>query len=33
VGAQVNDSVAELLAGKSTPDKVVQAITTAAKQG
>ncbi len=33
VGQQVNDSVAELLAGKSTPEKVVQAITTAAKQG
>lgn len=33
VGQQVNDSVAELLAGKSSPDKVVQAITTAAKQG
>lgn len=32
VGQQVNDSVAELLAGKSSPDKVVQAITTAAKQ-
>jgi raffinose/stachyose/melibiose transport system substrate-binding protein len=33
VGQQVNDSVAELLAGKSTPEKVVQAITAAAKQG
>jgi raffinose/stachyose/melibiose transport system substrate-binding protein len=33
VGQQVNDSVAELLAGKSSPEKVVQAITTAAKQG
>jgi raffinose/stachyose/melibiose transport system substrate-binding protein len=33
VGQQVNDSVAELLAGKATPEKVVQAITTAAKQG
>jgi raffinose/stachyose/melibiose transport system substrate-binding protein len=33
VGQQVNDSVAELLAGKASPDQVVQAITTAAKQG
>ena len=33
VGQQVNDSVAELLAGKATPEQVVQAITTAAKQG
>ncbi len=33
VGQQVNDSVAELLAGKSSPEKVVQAITAAAKQG
>ncbi|AGZ41237.1 extracellular solute-binding protein [Actinoplanes friuliensis] len=33
VGQQVNDSVAELLAGKSSPDQVVQAVTTAAKQG
>ncbi|MFI5896100.1 extracellular solute-binding protein [Actinoplanes sp. NPDC051513] len=33
VGQQVNDSVAELLAGKSSPQQVVQAITTAAKQG
>ena len=33
VGQQVNDSVAELLAGKASPDQVVQAITVAAKQG
>ena len=33
VGAQVNDSVAELLAGKSSPEQVAKAITTAAKQG
>ncbi|GIF23654.1 ABC transporter substrate-binding protein [Paractinoplanes tereljensis] len=33
VGQQVNDSVAELLAGKTSPEKVAQAITTAAKQG
>jgi raffinose/stachyose/melibiose transport system substrate-binding protein len=33
VGQQVNDSVAELLAGKASPDQVVQAVTTAAKQG
>jgi raffinose/stachyose/melibiose transport system substrate-binding protein len=33
VGQQVNDSVAELLAGKATPERVAQAITTAAKQG
>jgi raffinose/stachyose/melibiose transport system substrate-binding protein len=33
VGQQVNDSVAELLAGKASPQKVVQDITTAAKQG
>jgi raffinose/stachyose/melibiose transport system substrate-binding protein len=33
VGQQVNDSVAELLAGKGSPQQVVQAITTAAKQG
>jgi raffinose/stachyose/melibiose transport system substrate-binding protein len=33
VGQQVNDSVAELLAGKSSPEKVAGAITTAAKQG
>jgi raffinose/stachyose/melibiose transport system substrate-binding protein len=33
VGQQVNDSVAELLAGKAKPEKVVEAITTAAKQG
>jgi raffinose/stachyose/melibiose transport system substrate-binding protein len=33
VGQQVNDSVAELLAGKSSPDQVVKAVTTAAKQG
>jgi raffinose/stachyose/melibiose transport system substrate-binding protein len=33
VGQQVNDSVAELLAGKATPEKVVEAITAAAKQG
>jgi len=33
VGQQVNDSVAELLAGKSSPEKVAKAITDAAKQG
>jgi raffinose/stachyose/melibiose transport system substrate-binding protein len=33
VGQQLNDSVAELLAGKTSPEQVVQAITTAAKQG
>lgn len=33
VGQQVNDSVAELLAGKTSPDQVVQAVTAAAKQG
>jgi raffinose/stachyose/melibiose transport system substrate-binding protein len=33
VGQQVNDSVAELLAGKASPEQVVQAVTTAAKQG
>jgi raffinose/stachyose/melibiose transport system substrate-binding protein len=33
VGQQVNDSVAELLAGKTSPEKVAEAITTAAKQG
>jgi raffinose/stachyose/melibiose transport system substrate-binding protein len=33
VGQQVNDSVAELLAGQATPEKVAAAITTAAKQG
>lgn len=33
VGQQLNDSVAELLAGKASPEQVVQAITTAAKQG
>jgi raffinose/stachyose/melibiose transport system substrate-binding protein len=33
VGQQVNDSVAELLAGKASPDAVAKAITTAAKQG
>ena len=33
VGQQVNDSVAELLAGKSSPEQVVKAVTTAAKQG
>ncbi|MDI6098881.1 extracellular solute-binding protein [Actinoplanes sp. NEAU-A12] len=33
VGQQVNDSVAELLAGKSSPQQVAQAITAAAKQG
>jgi raffinose/stachyose/melibiose transport system substrate-binding protein len=33
VGQQVNDSVAELLAGKASPEQVAQAITTAAKQG
>jgi raffinose/stachyose/melibiose transport system substrate-binding protein len=33
VGQQVNDSVAELLAGRTSPEKVVEAITTAAKQG
>ncbi|MEU4243633.1 extracellular solute-binding protein [Actinoplanes sp. NPDC026619] len=33
VGQQVNDSVAELLAGKASPEQVAKAITTAAKQG
>ncbi|WP_433729176.1 extracellular solute-binding protein [Actinoplanes sp. CA-051413] len=33
VGQQVNDSVAELLAGKSSPEQLVKAVTTAAKQG
>jgi raffinose/stachyose/melibiose transport system substrate-binding protein len=33
VGQQVNDSVAELLAGKASPEQVAQAITAAAKQG
>ena len=33
VGQQVNDSVAELLAGKASPEKLVEAVTTAAKQG
>ncbi|MDP9793275.1 raffinose/stachyose/melibiose transport system substrate-binding protein [Catenuloplanes nepalensis] len=33
VGQQVNDSVAELLAGKSSPEDVAEAITAAAKQG
>jgi raffinose/stachyose/melibiose transport system substrate-binding protein len=33
VGQQVNDSVAELLAGKASPEQVAEAITTAAKQG
>jgi raffinose/stachyose/melibiose transport system substrate-binding protein len=33
VGQQVNDSVAELLAGKASPEQVVQAVTAAAKQG
>jgi raffinose/stachyose/melibiose transport system substrate-binding protein len=33
VGQQLNDSVAELLAGKAAPEQVVQAITAAAKQG
>ncbi|MFI5843086.1 extracellular solute-binding protein [Catenuloplanes sp. NPDC051500] len=33
VGQQVNDSVAELLAGQATPEKVTEAITTVAKQG
>jgi raffinose/stachyose/melibiose transport system substrate-binding protein len=33
VGQQVNDSVAELLAGKATPEQVAEAITSAAKQG
>jgi len=33
VGQQVNDSVAELLAGKSSPEKVVEAVTAAAKRG
>jgi raffinose/stachyose/melibiose transport system substrate-binding protein len=33
VGQQVNDSVAELLAGKASPDQVVRAVTAAAKQG
>ncbi|MFI2270923.1 MULTISPECIES: extracellular solute-binding protein [Catenuloplanes] len=33
VGQQVNDSVAELLAGQASPEDVAAAITTAAKQG
>ncbi|HKS99841.1 MAG TPA: extracellular solute-binding protein [Rugosimonospora sp.] len=33
VGQQVNDSVAELMAGKASPDQVAKAITDAAKQG
>jgi raffinose/stachyose/melibiose transport system substrate-binding protein len=33
VGQQLNDSVAELLAGKASPEQLVQAITTAAKRG
>lgn len=33
IGQQVNDSVAELLGGKSSPEQVVKAITAAAKQG
>jgi raffinose/stachyose/melibiose transport system substrate-binding protein len=33
VGQQVNDSVAELMAGKASPEQVVKAITDAAKQG
>jgi raffinose/stachyose/melibiose transport system substrate-binding protein len=33
VGQQVNDSVAELLAGRTSPERLVQAVTTAAKQG
>jgi raffinose/stachyose/melibiose transport system substrate-binding protein len=33
VGQQVNDSVAELTAGKATPEQVAKAITDAAKQG
>jgi raffinose/stachyose/melibiose transport system substrate-binding protein len=33
VGQQVNDSVAELLAGRTSPEAVARAITTAAKQG
>jgi raffinose/stachyose/melibiose transport system substrate-binding protein len=33
VGQQVNDSVAELLAGKASPEQLVRAVTTAAKQG
>jgi raffinose/stachyose/melibiose transport system substrate-binding protein len=33
VGQQVNDSVAELLAGKSSPEQVAKSITAAAKQG
>ena len=33
VGQQVNDSAAELLAGKASPEQVVKAITDAAKQG
>jgi raffinose/stachyose/melibiose transport system substrate-binding protein len=33
VGAQLNDSVAELLAGRTSPAQVVRAITAAAKQG
>ncbi|MFJ2033331.1 extracellular solute-binding protein [Streptosporangium sp. NPDC087985] len=31
VGQEVNDSVAELIAGKKTPEQVVEAITTTAK--
>lgn len=33
VGQQVNDSVAELLAGKASPEQVARAITTAAERG
>ena len=33
VGQQVNDSVAQLLAGKSSPEQVARDITAAAKQG
>ncbi|WP_117208133.1 extracellular solute-binding protein [Allorhizocola rhizosphaerae] len=33
VGQQVNDSVAELMAGKASPEKVVKDITDAAKRG
>jgi raffinose/stachyose/melibiose transport system substrate-binding protein len=32
VGQQVNDSVADLLAGKATPEQVVKAVTDAAKR-
>jgi raffinose/stachyose/melibiose transport system substrate-binding protein len=32
VGSQVNDSVAELIAGKASPEQVVQAITEVAKR-